>query len=89
MLELNRIPEAEDALRRAIFLDSAFLEAHFQIGLLRLRRGNRRAGLKSLQSALKLARAADPEQAVRSAPEMTYSRLAEVLAKEIELYSGE
>ena len=88
LLELHRVQEAEAAWRRALYLDSSFLEAQYQLGLLRLRTGKRRAGLRNLTNALKLAERAPSEHEVHGAPGMTYGRLVNVLNHDIEMYSS-
>jgi chemotaxis protein methyltransferase CheR len=89
MIELNDLGRAEEALRRAIFLDASFVEAHFQLGLLQLRAGDRRAGMRSLSNALDLAEKLDPERNVHNAPGMVFGRLADILRKEMNVYQGE
>jgi len=87
LIEHDRLPQAETALRKAIFLDYAFLEAHHHLGLLQLRLGRRDAGLKSLSNALALAERGDPHRGVHNASGMNYGRFAEVLRKEICIYA--
>ena len=48
---------AEAALRRALYLDSGFVAAHYQLGLLLLDRGSAEAGRRSIANAARLARA--------------------------------
>ncbi len=88
LTELNRSAQAIDALRKALFLDSAFIEAHYQLGLLLLGSGQRQQGVKSLGNALRLAESASPEQRLHGAADMTYGRLAEVLRQEISVYES-
>lgn len=84
--ELDRREEAVAALRKAIYLDHQFLEAHYQLGLLSLRSGQATAGLKSLHNALHIATQGDPERELHNAAGMTYRRFADILRKEIEMY---
>ncbi|MDD4928412.1 MAG: hypothetical protein PHP85_03915 [Gallionella sp.] len=83
--ELDHIEEAEDALRRALYLDRSFLEAHYEIGMLKVRSGNLTEGIKSLGTALKLAQSGEPERKLHNAGGMTYSRFAQVLQNEISM----
>ena len=48
---------AEAALRRALYLDSGFVAAHYQLGLLLLDRGAAEAGRRSIANAARLAAA--------------------------------
>lgn len=89
MIELNDLDRAEEALRKAIFLDTSFVEAHFQLGLMQLRRGDRKAGMRSLSNALDLAEEIEPDRKVHNAPGMVFGRLADILRKEMKVYKGE
>ncbi|WP_124949651.1 CheR family methyltransferase [Sulfuriferula thiophila] len=86
--ELNQVADAEEALRKALYLDRAFLEAHYELGMLRMRSGRLAPGIKSLENALQLALAGDPQRGLHNAGGMTYQRFAQVLASEIEIYRG-
>jgi chemotaxis protein methyltransferase CheR len=79
---------AESGMRKSLYIDPRFLEAHHQLGLLQLRRGQRDKGVKSLVNALEIAESGDPECTIHGAPDMTYQRMAEVLRKEIDIYSS-
>lgn len=89
MLELNDLERAEEALKGAVFLDANFVEAHFQLGLLQLRQGERQAGMRSLSNALELAEGIEPDRKVHNAPGMVFGRLADILRKEMHVYKGE
>lgn len=86
--EQDRPEEAVAALRKAIYLDHQFLEAHYQLGLLLLRTGQAAAGRKSLHNALQLAALGDPERELHNAVGMTYRRFADILRNEIEMYES-
>jgi len=85
LAELDCIQEAEQALRKALYLDHSFLEAHYELGMLRVRASDLRGGIKSLENALKLASAGDQERELHNAGGMTYRRFAQVLQNEIEM----
>jgi chemotaxis protein methyltransferase CheR len=53
---LGEAAVAEAALRRALYLDSGFVTAHYQLGLLLLDRGAAEAGRRSIANAARLAR---------------------------------
>lgn len=78
---------AESGLRKSLYIDPRFLEAHHQLGLLQLRRGQHEKGVRSLVNALEIAETCDPECAIYGTPDMTCTRMAEVLRKEIDIYS--
>lgn len=86
--ELDRLAEAIAALRKAIYLDHQFLEAHYHLGLLQMRNGQTAAGRKSLHNALQLAMQGDPRRELHNALGMTYRRFADILRNEIEMYDS-
>ena len=86
LLELNRMQEAESALRKVIYLNRDFIEAHFHLALLQLRLGKVKSGLKSLENALSVAEQVDPERELHHAVGMTVGRFAEVVRNEILVY---
>jgi len=85
LIEDIKVDEAESALRKAIYLDYTFPEAHYQLGLLQLNRGRYEAGLKSLSIALSHARKY-PDRIVHNSPGMSYERFSAIIAKEMQLY---
>ena len=86
LLELNRMQEAEAALRKVIYLNRDFIEAHFHLALLQLRLGKVKSGLKSLENALSAAGRTDPGRELHHAVGMTVGRFAEVVKNEILVY---
>ena len=85
-IEQNQQQLAEIALRKAIYLDHTFAEAHYHLGLLLLRVSKPDAGLKSLTNALALVEQGDPQRELHNALGMVYSRFAEILRNEISIY---
>lgn len=79
---------AEEALRKAIFLDHAFSEAHYQLGLLLMQQGDQKAGLKCLTHALTHAKNESPRHEVHNAPGMTYARFVEIIQTEMSIYAS-
>lgn len=57
---LGRLAEAEDALRRAVYLDGTFLMAQYHLGLVRLERGDGASGRRSLAAVARLAASLSP-----------------------------
>lgn len=87
LLELHRLPAAEEALRRTIYLDRQFLEAHYQLGLLQMRRGQRQSGLKSMQNALSIAERSRPDRRLHDAAGRDHERMAAILRHELRMYA--
>ena len=87
-VELHELGLAESSLRKALFLDSQFVEAHYHLGLLLLRQKRNTEGLKRLENALVIADGEDPERCLHGAPDMNYRRLGEILRHEIDMYHG-
>lgn len=56
----GRLDEAEDALRRAVYLDGTFLMAQYHLGLVRLERGDQEAGRRALAAVARLAASLSP-----------------------------
>ena len=86
--ELNQPERAIKGLRKAIFLDQSFAEAHFHLGLILMAQGKGQAGLKNLENALSLALSLEADTALLETPGMTMGELAETLRREISSYSG-
>lgn len=86
LIELNRLNEAEEALKKAIFLDNKYVMAHFQLGILKLRTNKKEEGLKYLKNALNIAKNEKSTTEVQGNPGMVYGKLAEILEKEILIF---
>lgn len=88
LAELDRLAEAEASLRKTLYLDRSFLEAHYELGMLRVRAKDIPGALKSLGNALRQAQAGDPARELHNASGMTYGRFAEILQNEIAMLRG-
>lgn len=88
LIELEQESEAKAALRRVLFLDAQFLEAHYQLGLLQLRCGAQKQGIKSLKNALQIAELGNPQYSLHGAADTNFERMAETLRNEIKLHEG-
>ncbi len=86
LIELNRLKEAEDALKKAIFLDNKYVMAHFQLGMLMLRKNRKDEGRKYLKNALRIAQNESPGAEVPGNPGVHYGKLAEILEKELLIF---
>ena len=85
-MQRNVWKKTEAALRKVIYLNRDFIEAHFHLALLQLRLGKVKPGLKSLENALSAAGRTDPERELHHAVGMTVGRFAEVVKNEILVY---
>jgi chemotaxis protein methyltransferase CheR len=75
--ELGDIAAAREGLRRAIYLAPDSAPAHFLLGALLLRGGERRRGRRCLENAIRILEALPSEQAVDGAGGLTAGRLKE------------
>lgn len=89
LLELHRLPAAEESLRRTLFLDRNFVEAHYQLGLLQMRRGAREGGIKSMKNALAIAERAQPDRRLHDAAGRDHERMAAILRHELRMYDAD
>jgi len=87
-MESRRLEKAELALRRTLYLDRDFVEAHYHMGLLHLLQGKRESGLKSMHNALEIAESADPQRSLHDAAGMNHARMATILRNELRMYQG-
>jgi|GEM_PF-602263 len=87
-MESRRLEKAEEALRRTLYLDREFVEAHYHMGLLHLLQGKRESGLKSMHNALEIAENADPQRSLHDAAGMNHERMATILRNELRMYQG-
>lgn len=84
-LGLNRPEEAEEALKRALFLDADFVEAHFHLGMLHIRNGRKQRGYKHLCNAMAVAeKRGDQTASVTGVP---YGVIAETIRAEIHMHA--
>ena len=69
-----------------MILDNQFVAAHFQLGLLLLRKNLFDAGIKSLKNALMIAEMKPLDEIVPGSPGMCYKDFAGILKNEIDLH---
>jgi len=86
LMELNNLQEAENSLRKTLFLDHKFVMGHYQLGLLLLRKKQHAAGLKCLKNAFEIAIASNSTEMATET--LNYGRLAEILKHEIALHAS-
>ena len=88
LIELNRQEEAEEALRKTLFLDRQFVVGHFQLGLLLLRKKQYDMGMKSLTNALTISEAKNASESVPGYQGLNYGKLSEIFRHEITMYAA-
>ena len=77
--EQGEIPKSMASLKQAIYLDQAFVMAHFTLGTLALQQGKSREAGKHLANALSILGACPADGQVPGAEGMTAGRLAEII----------
>lgn len=75
---LGRLGAAEDALRRAAYLDGGFILALYHLGLVRLARGRAEAGRKAVAAAAQLAGTLAVSERLREGAGLTAGELREL-----------
>jgi chemotaxis protein methyltransferase CheR len=88
-MEARRFDKAEESLRRTLYLDRQFVEAHYHMGLLHLLQGKRESGLKYMHNALDISEQADPNRSLHDAAGMNHARMATILRSELRMYQGD
>jgi chemotaxis protein methyltransferase CheR len=83
------IGEAEQALRRAIYLDRAFALAHYQLGLARKEVHDTAGGVRAFRNALDALGNTPDDRAISPCGQITALHLRELATQQLELMSGE
>jgi len=78
--ELGNMDDAEDALRRTLYLDPNFIVAHFMRGHVLARLGRSKAAFRHFAAAARLTARCEPDQEVPFADGLNARRLADVIA---------
>jgi chemotaxis protein methyltransferase CheR len=81
---LGETAAAEQAFRRALYLDGAFVMAHYQLGLLLLDQGQREAGRRALANALRIAQHLPDRSALEEGDGMTAKELRDSVRLQLE-----
>lgn len=85
---LGHLASAEDALRRAAYLDPRFIMAHYHLGLVRLARGKVDAGRKAIAAAAQLAGTLAVEERLAEGAGLTAGEMRELARVQLEGASG-
>ncbi len=75
--EQGQIPAAIEALRRAVYLAPDSAAAHYMLGCLLFRQGDRKRGRRSLEAVVKILQSSSPDQPVPGSDGLTAGRLLE------------
>jgi chemotaxis protein methyltransferase CheR len=85
---LGRLGPAEDALRRAAYLDPAFIMAHYHLGLIRMARGRAEAGRKAVAAAAQMAGTLAVDERLREGAGLTAGELRELARVQLDTSAG-
>ncbi|MDO8901212.1 MAG: CheR family methyltransferase [Phenylobacterium sp.] len=80
----GRLDQAEEALRRAVYLDETFLLAQYHLGLVRLERGQEAAGRRALAAAGRAAANLSPTTPLCEGDGLTAGDLRELARLQLE-----
>jgi len=89
LMQRGYLSEAETAFRQTIFLNNAFMEAHYQLGQILLKKGQKKLAIKSIQNALALAALEKPDRPIHNVIPLTYSSFSGIMKNELELIQHE
>jgi chemotaxis protein methyltransferase CheR len=78
MEQMRDHPDAEQAFRRAIYLDRAFVLAHYHLALLLARTGRRDSAAQSLRNVQRLLSGMDSNQQIADADGLTVNDLGQL-----------
>jgi chemotaxis protein methyltransferase CheR len=88
-IDLDRLEEAGEALRRAIYLAGRLPMAHFLLGVVRQRRGDRRGARSSFANARAILAQVDPQKPLDGAPDIEAGALLEQINRQLILLGSE
>jgi chemotaxis protein methyltransferase CheR len=78
--EQNREADALAAFKRALYLDPNFIMAHFSLGSLLLRQGNRTGAKKSFKNVMELLNASKQDEPVPESEGLTAARIKQIVS---------
>jgi len=84
--EQNKEAEATTSLKAALYLDPKFVPAHFALGNLLLRRGNRRGATRCFDSVLALLSACRREEILPESEGLTAGRFREIVQATMQVW---
>jgi len=87
--QMGRLPDSEQALRRAIYLDRNFILPHYHLGLLGLRLGDRGKAGRSFRNALGLLTKIDEGKVLAEADGLTAAQLKEMVVIHLDMLGAQ
>tara|TARA_B100000989_G_C19532792_1_gene471057 strand:+ start:1229 stop:2719 length:1491 start_codon:yes stop_codon:yes gene_type:complete len=87
LAEKNLTEEAVSVFKKIVYLAPKMPEAHYYLGVLSFRNGNKDRAIKHMMNTVTLAKQKASDAQVLNESNMTYSRLAEIVEHEITIYS--
>ncbi|MCX4030077.1 hypothetical protein H0A36_01580 [Endozoicomonas sp. SM1973] len=88
LIEQGEYQHAVDYLKKAIYIDSKFLEAYYHYGLLQIRLGKIKQGIEILECAANLVNQQNAHYIVHNTVDETYEHLAHTIKEEISMYQS-
>jgi chemotaxis protein methyltransferase CheR len=85
--QLGRIADSEQSLRKSIYLDRQFPLAHYHLGLLLQKTGEKRAAIQSMKNAQRILHGMDKTFIFEEADGMTVMELEELVEMQMQLLS--
>lgn len=85
LIQLGLYEKAENAFRKTIFLNSSFMEAHYQLGQVLFYKNKKIEAIKSIQNAINIANKENPDRSIHNVIALTYSGFSRVMKNELEL----
>ena len=84
--QMNHHGDAEQAFRRALYLDRHFVFAHYHLALLLRKTGNRAGSMQSLNNVRGLLSAMSPRQPIAEADGLTADELGQLTDMHLNLW---
>lgn len=78
----SQLAQATEALHKALFIDPAFIDAHYHLALLALKQGNKRQAEGCLQTALKLCKQREDDEMTCLYPQTAIAAFKDTLQRE-------
>ena len=89
LLDLGQLPQAEKAVRKALFLDRELGIAHFTLGIILQRAGSTGKATLSFRNALQLCERLEPEAVVPLSDGEHAGRLAQMAKQHLDMLDRE
>jgi chemotaxis protein methyltransferase CheR len=83
-MQMGRLRDCDQSLRRAIYLDRNFILPHYHLGLLGLRQGDRAKARRAMRNALTLLNDIDEGSVLAEADGLTAAQLKEMVTTHLD-----